>query len=432
MKVLNVVLIGAGARGQCYTNLMKDKGFRLIAVAEPLKERREYIKNLHNISDEMCFESWQELLSVPKMADVAIISTQDQMHYEPAMKAISLGYNLLLEKPAATTPEECVNIALAAKEKGVKILVCHVLRYTPFFSKIKKLILDDKLGKVISIHHSECVGNVHQSHSYVRGNWHSTAKSSNMLLAKSCHDIDIIQWLIDSKCTKAHSFGSLSYFTKENAPAGSPDYCIDGCPYEKECYYNAVRLYLNGENDSWHDWFRNAATNKVKPSNAEVESVLRNTQYGKCIFKCENDVVDHQVVNLEFENGATASFNMCAFNKGGRYIRVMGTKGELYGDMDSDIINLFDFATREHTIINPACCSVDGSHAGGHGGGDGGIVNALYKYMTGSYDENWLSEIEISVENHLTTFAAEASRLRNEVICIDKFKESLLHKKNED
>lgn len=424
MKCLNVVLIGAGARGQTYTNYMKDNGFKIVAVAEPLPERREYIKNKHNIPDEMCFESWEGLLALPKMADIAIISTQDRMHYEPAMKAISLGYNLLLEKPAAPTPKECLDIASFAKEKGVKILVCHVLRYTPLFSKIKELILEDKIGKVISVHHSESVGNVHQSHSYVRGNWHSTEKSSNMLLAKSCHDIDIIQWLVDSKCTKAHSFGSLSFFTKENAPDGAPDYCIDGCPYGEECYYNAVKLYLEDEGNSW---FRGTSTNMVNPTNEDVEKVLRTTQYGKCVFKCENDVVDHQVVNLEFENGATASFNMCAFNKGGRYTRVMGTKGELYGDLENDTIDLFDFATREHTIIHPACTEVDGSHAGGHGGGDEGIVNTLYKYLTEGYDGAWLSEIGISVENHLATFAAEASRLENKVIDVEEFKNTLKH-----
>lgn len=426
MKVLTVALIGAGARGQCYTNFMKDNGFKVVAVAEPLTERREYAKHKHNIPDEMCFNSWTELLSVPKLADIAIISTQDRMHYEPAMKAISLGYNILLEKPAATTPKECMNIALAAKEKDVKVLVCHVLRYTPFFSKIKELILDDKLGKVISVQHSECVGNVHQSHSYVRGNWHNTEKSSNMLLAKSCHDIDIIQWLIDSKCTKVQSFGSLSYFTRENAPNGAPDYCIDGCPYADECCYNAVKLYMQSENEYWHQWFRNAATNKIDPDDEDVKNALKNTQYGKCVFKCENDVVDHQVVNMEFKNGATASFSMCAFNKGGRYIRIMGTKGEIYGDMDNDTINLFDFSTRKHTVINPASIKVDGSHAGGHGGGDKGIVNTLYKYLTDGYDGAWLSEIGISAENHIITFAAEASRLENRVIDVEDFKSSVL------
>ena len=301
MKTLDVILVGAGSRGRIYTDHMTGDDFRVIAVAEPIKEQRDYIKNLHNIPDEMCFESWEQMLKKEKFADVCIIATSDSMHYEPTMKAIEKGYHLLLEKPIAPTYRECRDIADAANEKGVKILVCHVLRYTPFFRRMKDLINENKLGKVISVHHSECVGNVHQSHSYVRGNWGNTEKSSCMLLAKSCHDIDIMQWLIGSKCKSVSSFGSLSYFKKENAPDGAPDYCIDGCPYGEECYYNAIKLYLEDEEN---DWFRNAAAKKVNPTNAEIEEVLRTTQYGKCVFKCDNNVVDHQVVNLEYENGA--------------------------------------------------------------------------------------------------------------------------------
>lgn len=417
-KTLKVILIGAGSRGQAYTNLMQNDKFKVVAVAEPESNEREYIKNLHNIPDEMCFETWEPLLDLEKIADVAIIATVDSMHYAPAMKAIERGYNLLLEKPVAPTAQECADIANAAKERGVKILVCHVLRYTKFFGKIKELINDGALGKVVSIHHSECVGNVHQSHSYVRGNWGNTAKSANMLLAKSCHDIDIIQWLIGSECKQVQSFGSLTYFTRDNAPCDSPEYCIDGCPHGEECYYNAVKLYLEDEKNLW---FRNTCTKKVKPSNDEVEKVLRTTQYGKCVFKCDNDVVDHQVVNLEFENGAVASFNMCCFNKGGRFIRIMGTDGELYGDMEENMINYYSFKTKKNKIINPLEEMRDGSVVGGHGGGDEGIVGTLYKYLTEDYNGDMLSEIGISVYNHLITFAAEQSRLENRVINVEEF-----------
>ncbi len=418
MKTLDVILIGAGSRGRIYTDHMTDSRFRVVAVAEPVRELRDYIKNMHNLRDDMCFEEWKDLLSVPKFADIAIIATSDSLHYAPAMKAIELGYNLLLEKPVAPTYRECRDIADAAKKKDVKVLVCHVLRYTPFFRTIKDLINDGALGNVISIHHSECVGNVHQSHSYVRGNWRNTAESSNMLLAKSCHDIDIMQWLIGSEAKKVSSFGSLSYFCKENAPEGAPEYCIDGCPYGDECYYNAVKLYLE---DEGNDWFRNAAAKKVKPTNEEIEEVLRTTQYGKCVFKCDNDVVDHQVVNIEYENGTVASFNMCAFNKGGRYIRVMGTDGELYGDMEENTIDHFSFKTREHTIINPLDEKLSGDITGGHGGGDEGIVDTLYKYIVEDYCGDMLSEIGISVMNHATVFAADKARIENRVIHMKDF-----------
>lgn len=418
MNKIRVVLIGAGNRGRIYTNHMKDMNFEVVAVADPIESRRDYIKKTHNLREDMCFKNWDELFDKPKFADVAVIATSDSMHYAPAMKAIELGYNILLEKPVAPTPDECADIANSAKKKGVKILVCHVLRYAPFFTTIKQFITDGKLGKVISIHHSECVGNVHHSHSYVRGNWGNTQRSSNMLLAKSCHDIDIIQWLMDSKCTKVHSFGSLSYFKKENAPEGAPDYCVDGCPHAENCYYNAVNIYLKNENDIG---CRDYCTTVVNPTDEQVLETLKTTQYGKCIFKCDNDVVDHQVVNLEFENGEIASFNMCSFNKGGRFIRVMGTDGEIYGDMRENTIQYFNFKTRTFETTVPTGKKLNDTIVGGHGGGDRGLVTALYEYITDGRKDNWLSEIEISVKNHLITFAAEKSRLENSVVDVAEY-----------
>jgi len=417
MKKLKVIVIGAGGRGNNYTSHMPKDKFDIVAVADPIKDRRENFRQKHNISEELCFDTWEKLLEKPKMADIALITTSDSMHYAPAMKAIELGYNLLLEKPIAPTAKECVDIANKAAEKGVKILVCHVLRYTPFFMKIKSMIRNNDLGRIISIHHSECVGNIHHSHSYVRGNWGNTVKSSNMLLAKSCHDIDIIQWLIDSKCVNVHSFGSLSYFKKENAPEGAPDYCIDNCPHRGKCYYDATAIY-SVENK---EWYKTHALQKQNPSKEELDNLLRNTQYGKCVFKCDNDVVDHQVVNLEYENGATASFNMSSFNHGGRYIRVMGTDGELYGDLGANTIEYYSFKTRERQVIKPWEKNLDDSITTGHAGGDGGLVEILYKYMAEDYKGDMLSEIAISAENHLTVFAAEKARLEKKVVNIDEF-----------
>ena len=248
MKRLKVILIGAGNRGRLYTDLMEPEKFEVVAVAEPSKSLRDYIKNKHNIPEELCFESWDPIFEMDKFADVAVIATMDKLHYEPTMKAIAKGYDLLLEKPIAPTYEECVDIANLAKEKGVKILVCHVLRYAPLFRAIKDMINEGKIGKVISIHHCECVGNEHQSHSFVRGNWGNSDKSSCMILQKCCHDMDIMQWLIGEKCTRVQSFGNLTYFKEENAPEGAPDYCIDGCPHADTCYYNAVKLYVEGNN----------------------------------------------------------------------------------------------------------------------------------------------------------------------------------------
>lgn len=422
MKRLDVILIGAGGRGKDYTNLMNNEMFRVVAVAEPVKDRRDYIKEKHNIPDEMCFETWEPLLELPKMADIAVIATMDKMHYEPAMKAIEKKYNLLLEKPIAPTYEECVDIANYAKEQNVKILVCHVLRYSPFFRKIKDMINEGAVGKVLSVHHIECVGHEHQSHSFVRGNWGNSKRSSCMILQKCCHDMDIMQWLVGSDCKRVQSFGLNSYFNASNAPEGAPDFCIEGCPHGEECHYNAVKLYLK---DNTNAWFRNAATQKTSPTDEDVEEALRTTQYGKCVYKCDNDVVDHQVVNLEFENGALASFNMNAFNKGGRFIRVMGTEGEINGNMETNTLEYFSFKTKETEIISTSEIEMSGSIVDGHGGGDGGIVSTLYKYIAEDYEGDMLSEIEISTKNHIITFAAEKSRLENRIIDIAEFEKEI-------
>ncbi len=418
MKQVTITVIGAGNRGQTYTDLMKDERFQVVAVAEPIKERREYIQKTHGIPEEHCYESWEDFVKEPKLCDAVILSTMDRMHFAPAMELIRKKYDLLLEKPAAPTAEECIQLAAAAKENVVKILVCHVLRYSPFFGRLKELIKADAVGQVLSIHHDECVGNRHQSHSFVRGNWSNEEESSFMLLQKSCHDMDILQWLVDSPCKRVQSFGSLSYFTPEHAPEGAPDYCIEGCPHGDSCYYNAVKLYLEDEENLW---FREAASKKIKPTQEEIAECLRCTQYGKCVFKCNNNVVDHQVVNLEFENGAVASFNMNAFNKGGRHIRIMGTKGEIWGDMSKGLIDYYSFDTREHTLIDPSERKLSDSILDGHGGGDGGIVSVLHKYLTEDYEGDLLSEIAISVQNHMIAFAAERSRLEGRVVSLSEF-----------
>ena len=423
MKQISVILIGAGLRGKRYTNHMlefKDK-FKVIGVAEPIEGRRNSIKEKHGILDDMCFSDWKEILSKPKMADLAIISTMDHMHYEPAMKAIELGYDILLEKPVAPTAKECVDIALAAQKKGVKVLVCHVLRYTPFFKKIKELIVNGTIGDIMSIVHVEGVGNVHQSHSYVRGNWHSEAQTAPMLLAKCCHDLDILQWLLDEPCEKVQSFGKLTHFTPENAPEGAPERCIDGgCPIEDTCPYNCRKLYYESKDNTW---FRPACTRGIAkdeiPTDEEVMTALRTTDFGLCVYHANNDVVDHQTVNLQFKSGANATLSMNAFNKGGRYIRIFGTKGELFANMKDDKITVYTFEDRKQTEVS--FISEKESILGGHGGGDVGMIAELYDYLGGHYNGYCAADINISVKNHLIGFAAEKSRREDTVESIDKF-----------
>ncbi len=423
MKTYSVIIIGAGNRGSNYSrklDALRDR-YQVMAVAEPYEGRRNYVKDMFNLPEEMCFTSWQEILAQPKMADIAIISTMDAEHYEPAMKAIELGYNLLLEKPVAPTPEQCADIAKAAKAKGVEVLVCHVLRYTPFYKRVKEIVMDGTIGDIVSVIGVEAVGNEHQSHSYVRGNWHSESETTPMLLAKSCHDLDIIQWLVDKPCTKVSSFGSLTYFTEENAPEGSPVRCIDGgCPIESTCPYNCKKLYYD---DKENAWFRKAATRGISkeylPTDEEVMTALKTTDFGLCVFHAHNDVVDHQVVNMEFEGGITASFTMNAFNKGGRYIRIFGTKGELYANMSDTDISVYTFEDKQHHTY--PVVKTEESILGGHGGGDQGIVWELHEYISGNYTGYSAANIQVSVQNHMIGFAAEKARHGSTVEDVQKF-----------
>ncbi len=418
MKKMKVILIGAGARGVIYTDIMAEnpEKFEVVAVADAEESRRNYIKEKHNLPDEMCFDDWKSLLDMGKIADVAIISTQDRLHYEPAMKAISLKYDLLLEKPVSPFAEECFNIAKAAEENDVKVIVCHVLRYAPLFIKLKELIDGGALGKVMSVNHEECVGVKNEVHSYVRGNWRRADESAPMLLAKSCHDLDILQWLIGKSCKKIQSFGALSYFTRENAPKDAPEFCIEGCPHSETCPYNAVEWYLEEKEDMF---IRRACTKMANPTDDDVKKAISTTEYGKCAFKCDNDVVDHQTVNMLFEDNVTVTFTMNGFNEGGRFIHIMGTKGEVRAALDGRTpITVYSFETKETTTID--IIAKDGIW-NGHGGGDAGIVETLYQYLCGDYRGSSISSIKTSCDNHLLVFAAEKSRETDTVVDIDEY-----------
>ena len=412
-----VVLIGAGLRGEKYAQIGQEIGlFEVVAVAEPIKERREYIAKVHGIPTENVYTSWEPLIARGKIADAAIICTMDRDHYAPTMAAIEAGYDLLLEKPVSPLPEECRAIEKAATERGVNILICHVLRYTPFFNALKRMIQEGYVGEVVNIQHTEGVGNVHQSHSFVRGNWGNSERSSFMLLQKSCHDMDILQWLLDKECTRVQSFGSLTYFKEENAPEGAPEFCVMGCPEAESCPYHAAKVY----NENSSDWFRNAITKKFDGTIADVEEAIRTTNYGRCVFRCDNDVVDHQVVNLEFEGGVICSFTMSAFNKGGRQLRIMGTKGELIADAQSPYVTYNCFTTGKTEQIKIDEQSRTDNITGGHGGGDTGIMYAFYDMLCGIVHPE-LSNIQISVKNHMIAFAAEKSRLEGRVVYLSEY-----------
>ena len=417
MEKIRAILIGAGIRGKTYTDYAKDfhdDRFELVAVAEPDAGRRAAVQEKHGIAPENCVADWKALLDRPKFADAAIIATQDRQHFAPAMKAIELGYNLLLEKPMAVTPEECIRIADYADERGVEVMVCHVLRFTPFFKRVKEVIDSGMLGEIVNIVHVEAVGDRHYAHSYTRGNWNNLEKSSPMILAKCSHDMDILQWLVGKKCTRVQSFGALRHFKKENCPEGAPYRCIEGCPHAETCPYDAVRTYLKEKERAKH------ATGVFEPSDEDIVKALKESPYGVCVYQSDNDVVDHQTVNLEFEGGALVSFTMSAFNKGGRFIRIMGTKGELTATMSDPIIRIYDFETKTNREISVSDMVTDDTIVGGHGGGDSGIVAAFYELLCGNKTDS-VCDIEETCRNHMIAFAAEKSRVEGRVVSLSEY-----------
>lgn len=411
MKQLTAILIGAGLRGNTYSAyaLTHPDELRIVGVAEPDAVRRVQYKEKFDLPDERCFSTWQEVFAKGKWADMVMICTQDSMHYEPCMAAIEKGYDILLEKPISPSYAECKEIADTAHEKNVKVVVCHVMRYTPIFAEIKKIADSGEIGKIMTIVHNENVGDFHHAHSFVRGNWRNSKESSPMILAKSCHDLDFLQWLVGKKCLRLSSFGSLSYFTKENCPAGAPPRCTDGC--EIDCPYHAYKMYVLGGSD----WLRSASAGKANPSDEEVLKAIKTGPYGRCVYQIDNDVVDHQVVSMEFEGNVTAIFSMTAFTADtSRSIKIMGTKGEIKAHTESDCITVTKFMPFPHKKSREVLIEIPPDDH--HYGGDMGLMKSFCAYLRDESSQTGISEARISAQNHLYCFAAEKSRLNNGMV----------------
>jgi predicted dehydrogenase len=412
MRKITAALVGAGQRGMdtygLYALQHPDE-LQFTAAADPDRERREEFMRLHAVSEESMFSDWEELLREDRLADLLLICTQDNMHFEPAMAALKKGYHILLEKPISKDPEECLQLAAAAEQYGRHVIVAHVLRYTEFFTQIKQLVETGTIGEVVSIHLIEKVAFWHQAHSFVRGNWRRADLSSPMILAKSCHDMDVLLWLAGSDCRLVASFGSLTHFTEKNAPPDAPAYCLDGCPQSESCPFYAPRFYLDGK-DSWQASILRRVVSQENRDAAVLEA-LKSGPYGRCVYRCDNDVVDHQVVSGVFENGATFSFTMSAFTAdGGREIYIMGTKGDLQGVMEEPKLVVTDFLTQERTEI-----LLDGT-AVSHGGGDAGIMRDMVQLLQTGEASSHAAAVNVSVQSHLMALAAEKARVEHAVI----------------
>ena len=404
---LTFMLLGAGSRGTMFAEILAEDYApgTLVAVAEPNPERRAKIAALHNIPVDKQFETWEQALAQPKLCDVVINTTMDRHHIGSAVAAFELGYHMLLEKPMASSLADCEAIAAAGRKAGTIASVCHSLRYNDVYSAVRDVLRSGRIGDIVSVDQLEAVEHIHQSHSFVRGNWSNEGRSAFMLLAKSCHDIDILFDMVHDECVRVNSFGSLTFFRKENAPAGAPLRCLDGCPAEPDCPYHAWKVYGNPEKG----WGRSVG---LTMSGDALRQALQDGPYGKCVFQTDNDVVDHQVVSMEFAKGQTVTFTMTAFTPfGGRRIRVHGTMGYLEAETESRIVQVHEFwgEKRHETIEVPA-------REGGHGGADPLVMRTLIEAIETDNPSLVTTNLENSLMSHRIVFASERSRREGRVV----------------
>jgi len=410
---VTMAIVGAGNRGQQYARLAAASGRgRVVAVAEPVAERRERVARAYGLPPEAVFADWRAMALAGRLADVAVIATQDRDHVEPAVTLAGQGYHLLLEKPVAPTEPEADRVVAAAEQAGVYLAVCHVLRYTPFTRRVRALLDSGRLGEVVAVQHLEPVGWWHFAHSFVRGNWRNEGLSAPMLLAKACHDVDWLQYVIDRRPLRVSSFGGLAHFRPEQAPEGAGERCVQ-CGVEASCPYSAARLYRSCLGDPDRErWPLGAVVDTPTPEAVEV--ALREGPYGRCVYRCDNDVVDHQVVNIEYEGGVTASLTVAAFTPmANRKTRILGTRG--YLDGDGATIKVFDFLTGvEQTIDVWAGESMDA--AGGHAGGDAGLVEAFLSAVAHGDPSMIKTGPAESLISHRVVWAAERARREGRVV----------------
>ena len=421
-KVLKMAIVGCGARGkETYGRyaMKEDSGLSIVAICDTNPIKLASAKEEFNISSDMCFTDYNDLFSLGKIADCIVIANYDQEHFDVTMKAIELGYDILLEKPISHSLEECIKIRDFANEKNVKVTVCHVMRYTSYYMYLKKLLKDNVIGDLIAIEQTEDVSYWHMAHAFVRGNFRNSHETSPMILQKCCHDFDLIMYLTEERPVSLTSIGDLRYFKEVNAPEGACEYCV-GC--KEKCIFNAVDFYLGVYDDKVNN---NLETNvwplsqvAENPTKERLLESLESSNWGRCVFKSDNNVVDHQFTTIKLEKGTIATLTMIGFsNDGGRQTHCYGTKGEIYLDEQRRTIEISVFGQRKR-VVHFDELSEDFS---GHGGGDNEMMREFVQYLN-SETNTITSSINLSVDSHILAFASEYSRLNNSVsIDVKKF-----------
>lgn len=415
-RPLKTIIVGGGHRSLTYAALstIENDKMEIVGVADPDKNRRDSIAKKFNIPPERCFETAEELAKVPKFADAVINGTMDHIHVQTSIPLLKAGYDILLEKPFSVNEKEARELVETAEKYGRKVMVCFVLRYAPFYRKIKDLILAGEIGEIISIQTNEYVSYHHMSTSHVRGKWNNSDRChSSMLLAKCCHDIDIMMWLMsETKPALVSSFGCNKQFVKENAPENSGTRCLVDCPLADECLYSAKRLYIDHP-DRWSFYVWDALEHIENPTIEDKINLLKTSPYGVCAYKSDNNVVDHQTVSVFFENGATGTHNMVGgTSKGTRTIHITGTKGVIEGDFEDGKFTLSKIDPRpecehEDTVFD---LKIDNDT---HGGGDLDLVRDFVAYARGEQPSVSCTSLSDSFAGHLVVFLADKSRENN-------------------
>ncbi|MEG2596977.1 MAG: Gfo/Idh/MocA family oxidoreductase [Oscillospiraceae bacterium] len=423
-RKVTVAIVGLGGRGEgvyakCQ-HLFPDE-MEIVAIADIVPEKVAKVAKEYGVSPDRCYNSAEELLKEDRLADVMFICTQDRQHVGHAVPALKKGYHLLVEKPISPDAAECKRLAALAKQYKRQVVICHVLRYTPFYQKIKEILNSGKIGDIVSIQAMENVAYWHQAHSFVRGNWRNSETTSPMVLQKCCHDMDIFVWLTGKKCKRVSSFGSLNLFREDKAPEGSTDFCLGGCKVKKDCPYDAEKIYITNEKTGVeHGAGFPSDIVTLNPTVDSVREALKAGPYGRCVYHCDNNVVDHQIMALEMEDGSTIDFTMCAFtNKVGRAIKIMGTKGDIEANNDDNVIDVCAFGGK-HEVIDVNTLATDFS---GHGGGDNRLVKDLLDLVQNESSVGAaLTSIDGSTESHLIALALEESRIHGgKTINMDEF-----------
>lgn len=401
-----IAVIGLGSRGSMYARRINNQGEKVVAICDINESVLNHIGDKLGVPQDKRFNSVEKLFAQGKIADAIVIASQDRDHYGHAKGALELGYHVLCEKPVSPIKEECVELANLAKEKNLYMVVCHVLRYAGFYDTVKNVLDSGVIGEITNIQQTENIGYWHYSHSYVRGNWRREEETTPSILAKCCHDLDLLYYYTGKKCKSVSSIGSRRIFLPENAPEGAPDRCMDGCPHKKTCPYYAPYLYYKPSPRLIPIYlFRNSQITKLgNPTRAQVvEALATYSPYGRCVYKCDNNVIENQTVLCKFDGDINATLTMNASSKECyRRVHITGTKGEIYGrDIDGKIrLNVWGYRSK----------TIKAKVGQGHLGGDSGIIHDFLELLETGKPNPRVSFMSETLMSHLMGFAAEESR----------------------